>query len=184
MLIYSCWALKTTATLENYLTVLKKATNTVGLHPTGLQGLHLPSFRTKNRAWSQQQRHRWFSGWRSLYVWSKVLEWHPTVADGGQDIAAGFIMRTRGDYQLMSDWFISYQGNEQMGMPPHDPFDKLLLAGAWGKYIKRSVMRIGCRWSRHWSGSGYTENKRMANFSGLTTYKHTAHYPAIPLLYI
>ena len=84
----------------------------------------------------------------------------------------------------MSDQFISYQGNQQMGMPPHDPSNKLLLAGAWSKYIKKSVMCISCRWSRQWSGRGCAENKRMAIFSGLTTHKHIAHYPAIPLIYI
>lgn len=38
----------------------------VGLHPTGLQALGLPSFKTKERAQSQWQRHQWFSGWGDL----------------------------------------------------------------------------------------------------------------------
>ena len=46
----------------------------VGLHPIGLQDLCLHSFKTEDRAQSQQQRHQWFNGWGSLHVWSKVLE--------------------------------------------------------------------------------------------------------------
>ena len=55
-----------------------------GLHLTGLQGLCLPSFKTKERARSQQQRHQWFNEWGSLHIWSKVLEQHPTLCSGRQ----------------------------------------------------------------------------------------------------
>ena len=41
-------------------------THIVGLHATGLQVLHLSSFKTEERAQSQQQRHQWFNGWRNL----------------------------------------------------------------------------------------------------------------------
>ena len=51
----------------------------VGLHPAGLQGLCLPSFKTEERVWSQHQRYQWFNGWGNLHVWSKVLEQHPTM---------------------------------------------------------------------------------------------------------
>ena len=40
----------------------------VGLHPTGLQGLYLPSFKPEERARSQQQRHQWFNGWGILHM--------------------------------------------------------------------------------------------------------------------
>ena len=39
-----------------------------GLHPAGLQGLYLPSFKTQERAQSQLQRHQWFNGRGSLPV--------------------------------------------------------------------------------------------------------------------
>ena len=41
---------------------------TAGLHPTDLQALCLPSFKTKERAQSQQQRHQWFNGRGELQV--------------------------------------------------------------------------------------------------------------------
>ena len=34
----------------------------IGLHPESLQGLFLPSFKTKERAQSQQKRHQGFGG--------------------------------------------------------------------------------------------------------------------------
>ena len=40
----------------------------VGLHPTGLQGLCLPSFKPLERGESQQQRQQWVNGWGSLHV--------------------------------------------------------------------------------------------------------------------
>ena len=49
---------------------------------------------------------------------------------------------------------------------PYSPFDNLSLAGAWGKYTARSVMCMGCRWSRHWLSRGGTESKRTAILSG------------------
>ena len=33
---------------------------------TGLQVLCLPSLKSKERAWSQQQRHQWFNEWKTL----------------------------------------------------------------------------------------------------------------------
>ena len=34
----------------------------IGLHPTGLQGLRLPSFKTKEMAWSWRWRHGLMAG--------------------------------------------------------------------------------------------------------------------------
>ena len=56
---------------------LKKS---VGLHPTGLQALYLPNFKTKERAQSQQQRLQWFNVRKSSQVWNKLL-------NTGQDLA-------------------------------------------------------------------------------------------------
>ena len=38
----------------------------VGLQLTGLQYLHLPSFKTEERTQSEQQRHQWLNGWGDL----------------------------------------------------------------------------------------------------------------------
>ena len=51
----------------------------VGLYPSGLQGLHFLSFKNKERAQSQQQRHQWSNGWGNLHIWGTVLEQYPTV---------------------------------------------------------------------------------------------------------
>ena len=54
------------------------------------------------------------------------------------------------------------------GNHPPCPFDKLSLAEAWGKYIGRSALCIGCEGNRHWQSRGCTESKRTAILSGLT----------------
>ena len=51
---------------------------------TGLQGLCLPSFKTEERAQSQQQRYQLFHKWGSLPVWRKFLELHSTMYCGWQ----------------------------------------------------------------------------------------------------
>lgn len=45
----------------------------VGLHPTVLQSLQLPSLETKERTQSQQQRHQQFVGQGILQVSGKYL---------------------------------------------------------------------------------------------------------------
>ena len=45
----------------------------VGLHPTGLQDLQLPSFETEERT-QRQQRYHWFNGERIWHVWIEDLE--------------------------------------------------------------------------------------------------------------
>lgn len=65
----------------------------MGLHPAGLQGLGLPSFKTEERAQGERQIYQLFNGWGSLHVWSKVLVWHQCAADGGQNMAADFTPR-------------------------------------------------------------------------------------------
>ena len=39
---------------------------------------------------------------------------------------------------------------------------------AWNKYVGRSVIWVGYKWSRHWSSRGWTESKGTAILSGLT----------------
>ena len=84
---------------------LKKS---VGLHPTGLQALYLPSFKIKERAWSQQQRFQWFNVRRSSQVWNKVL-------NIGQDLATVSAPRKKRSpliRKLTSGGLINYQGNQ------------------------------------------------------------------------
>ena len=51
----------------------------VGLHSRALQAPYLPTLETRETAQSWWQRHQWFNGWEHLRVWSKVLDWHPSV---------------------------------------------------------------------------------------------------------
>ena len=74
----------------------------------------LPSFKTKERAQSQQQRRQWSNGWEILRVWSKVLEWHPNVCSSQQaghgckqSLKEGGNGR-RGSYQLQGKWTSSW----------------------------------------------------------------------------
>ena len=69
----------------------------VGLHPTGLQALYLPSLKTKERSQSRRQSHQWFNGW-GTYT-SEAGSWShtsPCAADKGQDRTAGFAPRGEG----------------------------------------------------------------------------------------
>ena len=60
----------------------------------------------------------------------------------------------------MSSWLFSYHGKQQKGMPlitplinimeSSDPKLEQAIAGTWGKYVGRSIMWIGYRWSKHW----------------------------------
>jgi len=51
----------------------------------------LPSFKTKERLWNQQQRHQWFRGWESSMSdarsWSNTT---PCEAEGEQGMVAVF----------------------------------------------------------------------------------------------
>ena len=69
----------------------------VGLHPTVLQGLCLPSFKTKDS-------NRDINGLMDEGAYtSEARSWSdtpPYVVDGRQDMVAVFASRGRGDYQL------------------------------------------------------------------------------------
>ena len=95
---------------------------------TGLQALSFTSLKMEERACSQWQRHQGFSGYRVLYVWSKVLESHSTLCNRWQDMAAIFTMEAKGGE------IISYKGRINIKFVPgkpakkynsHYPFDKL-----------------------------------------------------------
>ena len=74
-----CLALPKNFVLRGVSLVYWLALPIAGIHPADLQGLYLLSLKTEEKAQSQWQRHQQFNGWRSLHVWSKVLEWYPAA---------------------------------------------------------------------------------------------------------
>ena len=124
-----------------------------GLPSAGQQALCLPSLETKERAWNQQWRHQWLNGRGSLHVGSKVLARHPTLC-GGRWAGHGSSIPSWGTGRLsvIGGTDVSYQGNQQRGMPFPAPLisyqggDVLVfrsgqsLAGPWDKYVGRSVL--------------------------------------------
>ena len=77
----------------------------MGLHSTDLQGLCLPSFKTKERAQSQQQRHQQFNREGASYM-LEAKSWSDTllrVMDIPQDKAAVFVLRGRGRLAVMGE---------------------------------------------------------------------------------
>ena len=64
LILYTCFAKHPTHLLSGnhqFVLCICKSVSVllcVGLHPTGLQGLCLPSFKTEKRAQSQRQRHQ------------------------------------------------------------------------------------------------------------------------------
>ena len=115
----------------------------------------------------------------SLHVWSKVLEQHPTVC-GTWLAGHGSSLRSQGQREVTSYGGIDFRLAHQLPGKPaegHAPLSRVessdlkleqSLVGAWGKYVGRSVMRVGCRLVRDWSSRGCTENKRTAILGGLT----------------
>ena len=76
-------------------------------------------------------------------------------------MAAGFTLGARwpvtGGNDVRSTHQLPWKPAE--GHAPYRPFDELLgtiISWAWGKFVGRSVLWIGCRWSRHWSSRGCT----------------------------
>ena len=71
----------------------------------------------------------------------------------------GRVLFIRGIDIWLGHWL---PGKPAKGHASHRPFNKLSwqlklnqsLARVWGKYVGRSVRRIACKWSRHWSGRG------------------------------
>ena len=103
----------------------------VGLHPAGLQGLYWPSFKTKVRAQSQQQRHQWFlvGGWAYTSEARSPSNTPPCAADDGQDVTAVFtpggrgeVTIYRGKWRQVGSWVTR---ETRRGHAPHRPFEKL-----------------------------------------------------------
>ena len=97
--------------------------------PTGPLGLHLPSFKSEERARSQQQRHQWFNGQGELTCLKKGPGVTPTVCSG-QRTGRGSSLCSQGEGEITS-----YKRNWQQvgslvtrklaeGHSPHHPFDK------------------------------------------------------------
>ena len=83
-----------------------------------------PSLETKERVWSQWQRHQWFNGWGIFHVWSKALEQHPAVCCrhcAGQKMATVFATGGEASTQLQgkltSGWLRGFQGNSRAKCP-------------------------------------------------------------------
>ena len=95
----------------------------LGCTPQAYNVLCLPSFKTEERAWSQQQKCHGLMD-RGPYTSEarSQSETPPCVVDSGQDIVAVFAKRGgegRGREEIasygggiMSYWLISYQGNQ------------------------------------------------------------------------
>ena len=119
----------------------------VRLHPAGLQGLRLPSFKTEQRAWSQQQRHQWFNGWGDLTrlkqgpgatphcVWLRAdRTWWQSSPP-----------KERGELpfigELTAGGLISYQGNQQRGTPLTTPSIRIITSWGLGQ-VRRKVSQV------------------------------------------
>ena len=146
----------------------------------------MPSFRTEKRAQGQQQRYQWFYGWGDI----TCLKQDPEVTHccvqqrAGQDMVAVFIPRDGGIGGLpVVEELMAHQlpGKSQRDRTLTAPLISRVessvlklehhwtsLAGAWGMSVGRSVMWVGCRWSRHWSCRGCTERKRIVVSGALT----------------
>ena len=113
---------------------------------------------------------------------SEARSWSNTpvcAAEGKQDMAAVFSLR--GDCrlwgELISGEFISYQGNQQRGTPLPTPLMRTITSWGLGQVLRKVSwgVGLGCRGSRHWSIRGWTESKRAAILSGMTTCPLSAH---------
>ena len=99
----------------------------VGLHPAGL---HLPSFKTEDRA---QSSNRAINGLMNAGAYTfEARSWSdtpPCAAEGSQAMVAAFAPGGNGRLpvigELKSGGLISYQGNQRRGMPfTAGPFHK------------------------------------------------------------
>lgn len=80
----------------------------VGLHCLqGLQGLYLPSFKTKERTPSQRQRHQLFHGWGIVQVWSRIPEQQPILHAADTGMTGQLLCHTYREEEVTSyrgDW--------------------------------------------------------------------------------
>ena len=146
------------------------------------QGSPFPALRSKKKP---KVRDRFISG--LMHQGSHMSEaWSwihtpPCAVVRVQDLVMFFPSRGRrlpvlGE--LMSSWLIDDQGNQQVGTCLIAPLTIIVenpdlslkpsLAGTCIKCVGKSVMQVGCRLSRHWSSSVWTESKKIAILSGLT----------------
>ena len=100
----------------------------VGLHPTSLWALCLPSFKTKERAQSWWQSHQWFNEW-GTYTSEPGPRATPRSVKQmmGQARVPVSAPWRKGEFQgeLTSGGLISYQGNQQSAIP----FTNTLITG-------------------------------------------------------
>ena len=116
----------------------------------------LPSFKTKERAQSQQQRRQWSNGWGILRVWSRSWSDIPMCADHGrQDTAASSLWRGVG---MGGGEVTSYRGNgHQVGS---------LVAAPVAQMVKTlPIMQETWVWSLGWEDP---QEKEMAIHSSVS----------------
>lgn len=122
--------------------------HTFGLHPPGPQALCLPSFKTKERAWSQ--KHQWPNACGATHLEAMSLERHPTAPWAGRT-QPGLHRPGQGrlsDMGHLSDWLMSYQGNQQRStslLSGGDVRSQIRMLISWGgvKYVKVSQVSSG-----------------------------------------
>ena len=141
----------------------------------GLWALCLPGFKTKERAWSQRQKHQWSSGWGAY-----LFKARSGATPHRVQLMEGLIwwlhsQRAGKGYQLWRNWSscwpISYQGNQEKGTPLTTPliswwrcFDHSLgqgqvcrmLYGMSRVLVKQALIK-----------QRYTESKKTAILIGL-----------------
>ena len=121
--------------------------HSVGLYPTGLQGLCLPTLKTKDRAQCQQQRHQWFNGWGNLTCMKQGpgITSHRVWPMAGKTWQQALLPEGKGRLPVIggitSACRVSYHGNQQRGMPLTAPFIRTVTS--WGlEQVCRNVSQV------------------------------------------
>ena len=106
----------------------------------------MPRFKTEERAWSQQKKKKDISGLkdRGTYT-SETRFWSdtpPCVSQCRQNMAGSLHPESLGRLpvteKLASGGHVSYQGNQQRGLPLISPFDKL----SWWGYSDLKISTV------------------------------------------
>ena len=99
------------------------------------------------------------------------LKQGPWAAYGRWDVAASSLLGgRRGNYQLLGNWSQvgSIVSRETSRGELHLPLRwEQSPSMTWGMHTEMSVRCVWYKWSKHWPGRGWTENKRATSLSGL-----------------
>ena len=116
-----------------------------------LVSLHLPSCKTEERAWSQQQRHQWFNGWGDLTCLKQGpgATPHQVQQTVGKTWWQSSLLGGKGRLpvigELRSAGLTSYQRNQQRGMPLTAPLMRTITSWGLGRVLRRSVVCVKYR---------------------------------------